>query len=800
MSSMSFFRRSRNNDRQRTTSTTSTSNLPPPPPGGQSSSSDSLPDGGDGRNDTINASDYARKCARLMELYRSLRSLGITTFLPDLPRVVVIGAQSSGKSSLVEAVSGIKVPRDAGTCTRCPMECIMSSDASSWSCTISLRTEYDTQGRPQIHQTEDFVREILNESSVELWVRRAQAAILNPHRPRSDFLTMSEEELKRLNSANSQNPDSQTLKFSKNVVVVHVKDPGATDLSFVDLPGLIQNAEENLIDTVRSLVENYIKQKNTVIVIAMPMSGEKTSAIDRNYHADVILPGLLNDYENMQAVRLAGQLGADPDGERTIGVLTKPDTLQPTARASLEKWKAVLEGTEHATTHGYYCVRLPDEDERTHGISKAEAQRTADNFFSTRFPWSDMADRRRFGIPNFVTNVSALLVLLIEANLPSLRERIAVELEKCIREIEELPPVSHVHPSTEVMLRVTEFCKGMQDAVLGERYKEFVQANKRRYALFEQDIRMTTPDFRPFENVTYSSSLVETRTEARSLVDVRNVIKASITWELPRHIPFEATKVLVSQYTALWTAPSITCFESVVSGMSKFLDEQLHGHFGQYTELEKYLSAIAHHERDICRNDALNMLQKILRLENNPLFSQNSEALRQEEEKWYKKYNDLRLPQPVRPASARQYPAGPPSISYSDDDDNPSEASVSPIIHNFSSTFGRVVRNSPRTWGDDAEIKVMANVMGYFQVAYKRIIDYVPLIVEHELNQTFASKLSNVLIDRIFQDSREGRIDLESLLQEDPELAARRRELAERKICLTQIKNKLDEFEMSSGL
>ncbi|KAJ3500913.1 hypothetical protein NLJ89_g9579 [Agrocybe chaxingu] len=401
---MSFFRRSRTgtSGRQRTMSTAST-NLPPTPPGGQSSSSNSLPDGGDGRNETLNASDYARKCAKLMELYRSLRSLGVAMFLPDLPRVVVIGGQSSGKSSLVEAVSGINVPRDSGTCTRCPMECTMSSDASSWSCTISLRSEYDSQGRPQVHLTEAFGPSIENKSAVELWIRRAQAAVLSPHRPRSDFLNMGEEELRRLNST-----DPQILKFSKNVVEVNVRDPAATDLSFVDLPGLIQNVpDESLIVTVRSLVEKHVEQKNTVIVIAMPMSDE---------------------YENMQAVRLAKQCSADPDGERTIGVLTKPDTLGPGARGSLEKWKAVLEGTEHATTHGYYCVRLPDDEERARGISKAEAQRTADDFFNTTPPWCDIQDRGRFGIPNFVKNVSALLVQLIEANLPSLRASIESEL------------------------------------------------------------------------------------------------------------------------------------------------------------------------------------------------------------------------------------------------------------------------------------------------------------------------------------------------------------------------------------
>ncbi|KAH9846168.1 hypothetical protein C2E23DRAFT_854065 [Lenzites betulinus] len=45
----------------------------------------------------------------------------------ELPGIVVIGNQSAGKSSLVEAISGISVPRDAGTCIRCPMECRLAS-------------------------------------------------------------------------------------------------------------------------------------------------------------------------------------------------------------------------------------------------------------------------------------------------------------------------------------------------------------------------------------------------------------------------------------------------------------------------------------------------------------------------------------------------------------------------------------------------------------------------------------------------------------------------------------------------
>ena len=36
----------------------------------------------------------------------------------DIPAIVAIGWQSAGKSSLIEAISGIKLPRASGTCTR----------------------------------------------------------------------------------------------------------------------------------------------------------------------------------------------------------------------------------------------------------------------------------------------------------------------------------------------------------------------------------------------------------------------------------------------------------------------------------------------------------------------------------------------------------------------------------------------------------------------------------------------------------------------------------------------------------
>jgi hypothetical protein len=77
-------------------------------------------------------------------------------------------------------------------------------------------------------------------------------------------------------------------------------------------------------------------------------------------------------------------------------------------------WKDVLQGKSHPLKHGYYCVRLPDDDERSSHISHDECENLATALFESTSPWSDIADRSRFGTANLVTDLSKLLIDLIE--------------------------------------------------------------------------------------------------------------------------------------------------------------------------------------------------------------------------------------------------------------------------------------------------------------------------------------------------------------------------------------------------
>ena len=55
---------------------------------------------------------------RLIQGIKKLEELSISATLKSLPKFVVVGDQSAGKSSIVEALCDISLPRSMGTCTR----------------------------------------------------------------------------------------------------------------------------------------------------------------------------------------------------------------------------------------------------------------------------------------------------------------------------------------------------------------------------------------------------------------------------------------------------------------------------------------------------------------------------------------------------------------------------------------------------------------------------------------------------------------------------------------------------------
>lgn len=698
-----------------------------------------------------------------MDLHKALNDLGAEAFFP-LPRITVIGGQSAGKSSLVEAVSGLSVPRDAGICTRCPMECVMKKTSGPWSCRISLRTGLEpadvANGSPS---TVDFGPAITCKEDVDIWLRRAQAAILSPHRAREGFYDKSPEQLKA--------PDEQRLAFSRNTIVVNLEDEDLTNMSFVDLPGLIQNSEQRLIDLVRDLVADRIEGENTIVLVTVPMT---------------------DDVETVAALKLARE--ADPAGQRTIAVLTKPDLIRQGATSARERWRGIMEGKEprHKLHHGYFAVLLPNDDDRTADVSKAAIRARSHNFFSTEQPWKAMG-QQRFGVVNLVSYVGSLLVRLIENAIPELRKAIANALRLCQEELATLPAEGVFNTDSDVntyiVLQITKFCELFSHAVMGEPsspHKDLVQANRRHYEHLKLSIGRTRPDFWPFEDKNdYRSPGFGhgDGTGPMDLKDVREVIDKSIAWELPRHIPFEATKVLIMRITARWSAPALKCAADVVETTDAKLLALIQSQFGQFQGLKEHVESVVARRLAECAEPMDASLATALKLETGqPIFTQNTHYLETVERKWLGLYRSAHyhsnaycvVPYEQIPTPCVSAPPSPQLVQSSQ---WPTRPRTPPLVR--------------RTRADE-ELEVMSKVYAYVQVAYKRIIDHVPLLLEHEFNQTLAEGLLEPLlrsVDAMSDDAKR------AMLAEDKEVADRRVALKAKHARLVAIQRKLDDWE-----
>ncbi|KAL6649619.1 hypothetical protein ACP70R_013843 [Stipagrostis hirtigluma subsp. patula] len=84
------------------------------------------------------AASYNDQIRPLLDAVDQLRHLKVTQEGIQLPTIVVVGDQSSGKSSVLESLAGISLPRGQGICTRVPLVMRLQDDASADSPNLQL--------------------------------------------------------------------------------------------------------------------------------------------------------------------------------------------------------------------------------------------------------------------------------------------------------------------------------------------------------------------------------------------------------------------------------------------------------------------------------------------------------------------------------------------------------------------------------------------------------------------------------------------------------------------------------------
>ncbi|KAH8117943.1 P-loop containing nucleoside triphosphate hydrolase protein [Phellopilus nigrolimitatus] len=715
---------------------------------------------------------YAKKVQALIKLIIDLRALGAQSHF-DLPRIAVIGNQSAGKSSLVEAISGITVPRASGTCTRCPMECRLEYSTSPFKCQVLLRIERDEFGNLVEEVKESKFGPLLHDKTeLEDMLRRAQLAILNPSVAADRFVNL---DLQTLEPDEPPLGSRRQLQFSANVVCVQLSSPDSADLSFIDLPGIISNVTDGEdpgnIDLIKNLVQEHISG-NSLILLTITMR---------------------DDIQNQSAALLAK--AADPQGSRTIGVLTKPDTLQEGEHSA---WIDILAGKINPLTHGYYVTKQPAVIELKEKLSYEEGRARERAFFEKETPWREQPSKvqSRMGVPNLTKQLSKLLSQLIEKTLPKLRQDSRASLMSTSSELSTLPPPPPENPTSELLKLVTNFTSELNSHVQGlPNYEGLIQRCRPAYNSFGNDILTTRPMFIPFEkdafeefddipdepeivkeDIQQESRLTSTQSP-KYIDDVRELIKLSLTRELPYNVPFSAKVRLIEECFETWPSHFRACFDEVHDAYQSCLDNLLARHFQKFTNggLFDQVRNIVDSELALAKESALDRIDWLLKLENPP-FTLNDFYFSDYRERYLTSYRKQRQT-----------------------DMCPNPESIRSALKYLSEIRFKKIREEDLSKLDgpdpfEQELMLMAEVSAYFRVAYKRVIDNLPRSIDHDFLRSLKDRMQDALITGLGLDGTDNKEIAGRYLSEDPDITARRTGLEITKKSLEGINRKLNTF------
>ncbi|PPQ80108.1 LOW QUALITY PROTEIN: hypothetical protein CVT25_001476 [Psilocybe cyanescens] len=776
---------------------------------------------------------------RMLDLVNKLHSTGRERRVQvdiDLPQIAVIGSQSAGKSSLIESISGITLPRAAGTCTRCPTECRLSRNDTPWQCIVSLRFMTDPSGQPLGQaRSERFGPIIYNKAEVEERIRRAQRAILNPTKLAKFFLEDDQDE---------EQYTSQ-LSFSLNAVTWQISGPDVADLSFCDLPGLIASVSSrrgsgNDIALVESLVIGYIKKPSCIILLTVACE---------------------TDFENQGAHRLAKHY--DPDGKRTIGVLTKPDRIPLGEELN---WLPFIRNEKEPLENNWFCVKQPSSNDLKANITWSQARQMENDFFSSKAPWCELEGiyQKYLRTGNLVERLSSVLSDLISKRMPQIQDEPERSIIATRDLLGKLPPAPSSNPRSEISTLLHKFTNDLIRHVEGipDDQSAFstavglIRSIHPAQERFRKEIRKTSPNFRPFKRIDAGNKHFpravflraeegdveksddsdseddevfgdqigrERKSRANEIIYIDDVLdraQRARTRELPGHYPFVVQKTFIDNIIKEWQAPAQVLCKTVHSVISEHIKGLIKKHFSEFGQgyLEQrvrqvlnnnYQPFVANFETHIltvltimqqhlkkCLERVEKRIVWLMKLEDLP-FSLNTHYLADYRAKFLSHYKSVRekYEEPDVMNAIHEYKV--PLTAFSSASKNLPIAQPTGIAKALAGLaeaglagvqahdLAKLLPPDPM----EPALNIMADVRAYFQVAYKRFTDNVPLAIDLDLVRGVKQDVLVVLYSTLGINGLDGHRICKELAQESPQIADKRIDL----------QKKLERLEVASG-
>ncbi|XP_033977526.1 interferon-induced GTP-binding protein Mx-like isoform X2 [Trematomus bernacchii] len=634
---------------------------------------------------------YEEKVRPCIDLIDSLRSLGVEEDLA-LPAIAVIGDQSSGKSSVLEALSGVALPRGSGIVTRCPLELKMKrrKEGEGWYGKISYQ---------------DFEEELKDLAGVEKKIREAQNKIAGTG-----------------------------SGISHELISLEIASPDVPDLTLIDLPGItrvaVKGQKENIENQIKSLIQRFITKQETISLVVVPCNV---------------------DIATTEALKMAQEV--DPEGERTLGIMTKPDLVDKGTEDSVVK---VVHNEVFPLKKGYMIVKCRGQKEIKDKVSLTEALEREEAFFSEHAYFKTLYDEGHATVPKLAEKLTLELVHHIKRSLPRLEEQIEKKLKTTQANLDKCghgPPPDATERIGYLIDRVTAFTQDASSLTTGEELTFGGRPNV---------FSILRKEFAAWKDVIEDSGVTFNRNIEKEVNQYEQKYRGR---ELPGFINYKTFEGMVKEQIKRLEEPAVLKLKGVTEIVKKELLElaqsSLVGLPNLIRTAQMKIEAITK-EKEAAAESMLRTQFKMEMI----VYTQDST---------YGKKLGKRKREEEQPAASFF------------------RAQKNTVVPSFCSQTNPLGISTVNSSNSGATLKEMLkHLESYYQIAGQRLADQIPLVIRYHVMQESALQLHREML-QMLQDKEK----TECLLQEDFSMENRRRQLQKRLKRMSGARVLLNDFSMN---
>lgn len=772
-----------------------------------------------------------------------LGALGQTTTL-DLPQIVVVGGQSSGKSSVLEAIVGRSfLPRGCGIVTRRPLvlqlyntnrsvgggqdqqqQHLQSVQDGSISAS-DVEEEDISYGSNDYnyHDEDDDDYEDKKITDKDQYKRRhmnSVAATGNDddqeewgeflHLPKKRFYDFSAIRREIVRDTNKLTGNNRGI--SATPIFLKIYSPHVLALTLVDLPGIAKVAvgdqPEDIEEQIRNMCLKYISNPNAIILAVTAAN---------------------TDLANSDALQLAKEV--DPRGERTLGVLTKLDLMDPGTDAA-----DVLLNKVIPLSKGYIGVVNRGQLDVDTDLSIREGLKKEERFFRAHPTYGlDRSLAGKLGTKNLARSLNSILMHHIRECLPELKSRIANMMNDVQMELDDLgscsQDLSRPRLGGSLLSLLSKFSINFSSTIDG---RGNMMISSSSHTATVTPGRVSHPALSDMNelfggarisyifNDIFAASLMSvepfdglTDEEIRTTICNANGTRPSL------FVPEMSFDILVRRQISRLEQPGIQCVDLVYEELQRIASQCEPGELTRFPNLRDRLIEVVNGLLKRAVGPTQMMVSNLVKIElayintSHPDFIGGSRAVAQLMRKLEKEKDAVRKAQLNMDRTGGATPLSSTSVNSLsvDDDKENNHGGATPGILNF--VFGRgatpakgnnnknntfrspvggtmgpptIVQlpqvpdtmrqtDAPITDRERVEMEIIKSLIdSYFNIVRKNFIDMVPKTIMYFLVNHVRDAMQNELVSELYRD-----VELPSLMKEADDVAQRRKTCVEMK-------------------